>query len=266
MSNPVCGQTAAETSAGWVKSPSNPVLGGKLGTCFDVAMLKDKGRLRMWFSWRPRKSLALVESQDGVEWNEPVIVLGPNSQTDWEEDINRPAILKRGEDYHLWYTGQAGGRSWIGYATSKDGLTWTRMSKEPVLTADAPWEKNTAVMCPDVHWEQHAKLFKMYYSGGEQYEPNAIGCATSPDGLRWTKHPDNPIFRPDKTNRWEQDRVTACQVVREGGWHLMFYIGFQDESYAQIGLARSRDGLTNWQRHPANPIIRARTENRTAWD
>jgi hypothetical protein len=106
----------------------------------------------------------------------------------------------------------------------------------------------------------------MYYSGGEQYEPNAIGYATSPDGLQWTKHPNNPIFRPEARNRWEQDRVTACQVIRRGQWHIMFYIGFQDENYAQIGLARSRDGLTNWERHPANPIIRARTERREAWD
>ena len=27
----------------------------------------------------------------------------------------------------------------------------------------------------------------------------------------------------------EQDRVTACQVVRQGDWFLMFYIGFRDE-------------------------------------
>jgi len=31
----------------------------------------------------------------------------------------------------------------------------------------------------------------------------------------------------------------------------MFYIGFKDEPTAQIGLARSRDGISNWQRHPA---------------
>jgi hypothetical protein len=35
----------------------------------------------------------------------------------------------------------------------------------------------------------------------------------------------------------------------------MFYIGFRDENRAQIGLARSRDGLTGWQRHPGNPIL-----------
>jgi len=50
--------------------------------------------------------------------------------------------------------------------------------------------------------------------------------------------------------------VTACQVIRHGDWHIMFYIGFRDVDHAQIGLARSRDGITNWQRHPNNPIIR----------
>ena len=68
----------------------------------------------------------------------------------------------------------------------------------------------------------------MWYSGGEQYEPNAIGYATSPDGLKWTRHEKNPIFRPDPKNAWEKDRVTACQVVRQGDWYVMFYIGFRD--------------------------------------
>lgn len=36
----------------------------------------------------------------------------------------------------------------------------------------------------------------------------------------------------------------------------MFYIGFRDIYFAQIGLARSRDGISNWERHPQNHIIR----------
>ena len=43
----------------------------------------------------------------------------------------------------------------------------------------------------------------------------------------------------------------------------MFYIGFRDEAHAQIGIARSRDGVTGWQRHPANPIIRP---GKDQWD
>src|SRR5262249_42208302 len=156
-----------------------------------------------------------------------------------EDDVNRPVVLKQGDTYHMWYTGQANGKSWIGYATSADGKTWKRQSDRPVLSPEQPWEK-VAVMCPHVLYDETNRLYRMWYSGGEQSEPNAIGYATSRDGLRWTRHDRNPIFRPDPNSTWEQDRVTACQVVKQGNWYVMFYIGFRDQHTAQIGLARSR--------------------------
>jgi len=253
--------SAQETSAGWEKYEKNPVLGGDLGTCFDITMLKEGDLYRMWFSWRPKKSIAYTESRDGVKWSEPKIVLSP-VDNDWEHDLNRPGIVFKDGVYHLWYTGQANGHSKIGYATSKDGLNWERQSKEPVLVSELPWEK-VAVMCPHVEWDENEKLFKMWYSGGEQYEPNAIGYATSPDGLHWTKFKENPIFFADKNLKWEQHKVTACQVLKHGDWWLMFYIGFENEDLARIGIARSKDGVTGWERHPANPII---SPGRDKWD
>jgi hypothetical protein len=94
-----------ETTAGWVKHPKNPVLGGDLGTCFDISVLKEGDIYRMWLSWRPKKSIALVESKDGVQWSKPLIVLGPNEKTDWENDVNRPVVIKNGDRYQMWYTG-----------------------------------------------------------------------------------------------------------------------------------------------------------------
>ena len=136
------------------------------------------------------------------------------------------------------------------------------MSPRPVLSADQPWEK-VAVMCPHVMWDGEAKLYRMWYSGGEQYEPDAIGYATSPDGLNWTKRGSNPVFGPDSKKVFDQARVTGSQVVRRGGWYYMFYIGFRDIDHAQIGLARSRDGITGWQRHPDNPIV---SPGENSWD
>jgi Glycosyl hydrolases family 32 N-terminal domain len=252
------------TSAGWHKYSSNPVLGGELGTCFDISVLKKGNEYLMWFSWRPKQSIALVKSNDGVHWTDPVIVLGPNRKSGWEDGVNRPVVIERSDGYHMWYTGQAHHQSWIGYATSKDGIHWERMSPKPVLSPAAPWEK-VAVMCPDVIWDGSVNVYRMWYSGGDNYEPDTIGYATSPDGLHWTRFAENPIFRPDENNQWEQQRVTACQVVHIGNWYYMFYIGFRDINHAQIGLARSRDGISNWQRLPGNPIIRAGLSNH-AWD
>jgi predicted GH43/DUF377 family glycosyl hydrolase len=199
--------------------------------------------------------VALFESADGVKWGDPLIVLPPNEATGWEDDINRPTVVKRADGYHMWYTGQARGHSWIGYATSSDGKVWKRMSNKPVLSPELPWEK-VALMCPHVLWDEEAKLFRMWYSGGEQYEPNAIGYATSPDGLHWTKHASNPVFGPAPANVWEQDRVAGAQIFRRGQWYYILYIGYRDIDHAQIGIARSQDGVTNWERHPGNPIVR----------
>ncbi len=260
--SPPSGPANAETSAGWVKYKGNPVLGGQYGTCFDISVLKEGDRYRMWVSWRPKASVALVESKDGIHWSAPQIVLGPRKATGWEDAINRPVVVKLGDGYHMWYTGQAKGRSWIGYATSRDGVAWNRMAEKPVLSPQKPWEK-VAVMCPHVLWDEKTKLFRIWYSAGEQNEPNAIGYATSPDGLAWTKHEANPIFVPDPKSNWEKHKVTACQVIRLGAWHVMFYIGFRDEPTAQIGIARSKDGIIGWQRHPANPIVRV---GKDKWD
>jgi predicted GH43/DUF377 family glycosyl hydrolase len=255
-------QELPETSSGWVKYENNPVLGGaNLGTCFDITMLQEDGFFKMWFSWRPKKSIAYTESKDGISWSDPVIVLSP-ANNDWEKNLNRPAVYKKDDVYHLWYTGQTNERSRIGYATSKDGLKWERQSEQPVLVSEKAWEK-VAVMCPHVEWDNNAKQWRMWYSGGEQNEPNAIGYATSKDGLVWEKYENNPIFSSNKNTKWESHKVTACQILKHGDWWLMFYIGFEHENLARIGIARSKDGITNWERLPTNPII---SPGKGKWD
>jgi len=249
----------AETEAGWQKFHGNPVLGGNYGTCFDVSVLLEAGKYRMWVSWRPKKSVAITESKDGIHWIPPEIVLGPRPESGWEDDINRPIIVHREDGYHMWYTGQVGaataqGRSSIGYATSSDGWNWLRQSLRPVLAPSEPWE-GVAVMCPHVIWDGADRIWKMWYSAGQQIEPNAIGYATSKDGLHWEKYRANPVLRADPVNDWEKNRVTAAQIMPWKGWYYAFYIGFRDIEHAQIGLARSKDGITGWVRHARNPII-----------
>ena len=178
----------------------------------------------------------------------------------------------------MWYTGQADGHSWIGYAVSKDGKNWTRESADPVLSPDVPWEK-VAVMCPHVIWDKQTQLFRMWYSGGEQYEPDAIGYATSKDGLNWEKYKNNPVFSNNTQNEWEQAKVTACQVIKRSRNDFVVALAgkygaeklakfseryrndpgvwsFKNIDYAQIGMARSKDGITNWERFKENPIIK----------
>ncbi len=260
------------TTNQWTKYANNPVFGGAdLGTYFDMTMLQEDGKYKMWFSWHRKRSIAYTESKDGINWSEPQVVLASNRDSGWENEVNRPGIVKRDGVYHLWYTGQvwhddwSKSRSWIGYATSTDGIHFERKSDKPVLTAEAGWERELTVMIPNVEWDADAKLYKMWYSGGETHEPDAVGYATSPDGLVWTKYKNNPIFSSDKNIKWEQHKVAGAHIFKHKDWYLMFYIGYESEFLARIGIARSKDGITNWERLPTNPIISPTTDE-DGWD
>lgn len=259
--NTVLHRRESETAGGWVKYRNNPVLGEPFGHMFDVSVLKSStGTYRMYCSWKDKSSIALSESRDGFKWSDPVVCFAADTASGWENDVNRPVVIEKDGLYHMWYTGQIGaakteGKSWIGYAVSRDGKNWVRRSARPVLSPELPWE-GVALMSPHVIWDSTARLFKMWYCGGEQIEPNAIGYATSADGLHWDKYRDNPVFTNDKHNFWEQDRAAGCMVIKRTHDYLMFYIGYVNMGFAQIGMARSDDGITGWQRFTENPVIR----------
>ena len=109
-------------------------MGGKYGTCFDISVLQGRRHL-------PDVALLAAQAERGAgreQGRHPLeraaqIVLGPRKETGWEDDINRPVVLKKGDTYHhVVHRPGRKGHSWIGYATSPDGVTWKRMSDKPV--------------------------------------------------------------------------------------------------------------------------------------
>jgi len=60
-----------------------------------------------------------------------------------------------------------------------------------------------------VWFDENAGLFKLWYSAGSispadvpWTEPAAIGYATSPDGITWTKYANNPIMQGLNDGSW----------------------------------------------------------------
>lgn len=237
----------------FIKYENNPILGEDLGTCFDVYVTRNDGRYRMDFSWRPKKSVAVTFSDDGIHWEQPQITLGPNFTSGWEEDINRNCVIKADGKYKMWYTGQANGYSAIGYAESDDGIHFNRVDTKPVLTRQREWE-GFSVMNPCVIYEEG--IYKMWYAAGETFEPNVLAYAESKDSVHWEKYGTEPIFIHKTENDYEKDRVGGCQVLHMNDMgYVMFYIGYEDIHTASICVARSADGKTLWERSPLNPIV-----------
>lgn len=259
------------TTGGWKRlSDQAPVLGGVMGTVFDCYVIVEDGLYKMWFSWRPAKAIMYTTSEDGLSWEMPMVALLRDFDSPWQcEEVSRPTIVKKDGLYHMWYTGHGfcgyEPTTSIGYAVSRDGIHWDRPYPDPVLQGELPWEKHM-IWCPHVLYEEEQGLYKMWFSGGAtptSIECQAIGYAVSDDGIHWTRDIRNPVFQADVRNQWEAYKVSANYVWKQDGWYYMTYLGSDTDMRAQNGLARSRDGITGWQRHPSNPIL-AGTEGK--WD
>ena len=136
----------------WRKYEGNPVLGGdKLGTCFDANVVTNgPAPYTMYFSWRPKKAIALVRSEDAMKWTqEPEVCLEANPESGWEDNINRSCTVFKDGVWHMWYTGQAKGGSKIGYATSTDGVRFTRVKPAVNLVQEPDF-----IRCGLVHRNQ----------------------------------------------------------------------------------------------------------------
>ena len=239
----------------FTKHPNNPIFGDeKIGTLFDIYVTPQAdGLLRMDLSWRTNNTTAVSFSEDGVRWDTLHSTLSPEPKSGWEDLVNRNCVLKIGNTFKMWYTGQANGRSYIGYAESDDGLNFHRVQTEPVLVPETPWE-NLSVMNPCVLFENGR--YRMWYSAGETFEPNVLCYAESCNGLHWEKSPLNPILTNAPQNIYERERIGGCQILphKELGY-LLFYIGYRDIHTACICCACSRDGVTGFRRCRHNPLI-----------
>lgn len=237
---------------GWTRYPGNPVLGGRYGTCFDLSVDVRETEHRMWFSWRPKHGIGYAESNDGLHWSvREVPVLLPPAGVDPETHrVTRPYVLVESDGLTMWYSEHSAAKVVIARAVSADGIEWHRTGA--VLQPEQGWEK-AAVMCPTVLRDDDG--FHLWYSGGDSYEPDAIGYATSHDGIHWTRVGGGPVLRPGDADSWESDRVAGAHVFRVADWLYAAYIGFaNDFEDSAIGIARSRDGV-QWERHAGNPVL-----------
>jgi len=240
-----------ELKSSFKKYEKNPILGSEqLGTCFDVYLTRTFHGYRMDFSWRPHKSTAVTFSSDGLLWETPRITLSPSG---WQERVNRNCVLFIDGIYKMWYTCQANGHSYIGYAESADGISFEHKFEEPILSPELEWERES-VMNPCVIYEDG--IYRMWYSAGETYEPNVIGYAESADGIHFKRMQNEPALSANSECFYEQDRIGGCQVVKtEDMGYVIFYIGYSDIDTACICAAHSDDGITSWVRSPLNPLV-----------
>lgn len=159
----------------------------------------------------------------------------------WDARIReRGWILREGDVYRMWYTGYDGtrqGLKMLGYATSPDGLHWTRPQAEPLYRE---------------HWVEDMQVLKhgqAYYMFAEGLHDRAH-LLTSPDGLLWTRQGPLDVRYADGRPLSEGPYGTPCVWVENEVWHL-----FYERMDLGIWLATSRD-LKTWTNVRDEPVLK----------
>jgi len=263
-----------------------------------------------------------AEEQQGFTIVGTKPVLDHGDKGSWYETYVDPgAVAYYNGKFHMFYNGFNG---WpasvqIGYATSPDGVTWTKQGAEPVLKTDqvsyagvaalasslivednkwilyfytwetngtpltakgrigratapdpaGPWTAEGSVLEPgkagswdDLRVDTPSVIrtkaeYVMFYSGVNSKGEQMIGRATSPDGIKWTKHND-PVLMPGMAGTWDAPRVQQPRVVlTPDGWVMVYRsVKVGTPSTIALGYATSADGI-QWQRFGMNPIVEA---------
>jgi hypothetical protein len=164
----------------------------------------------------------------------------------WDRQIReRGYILKEGNLWRLWYTGynyqpgdaQQTEARYLGYATSPDGLKWTRYSDRPIF--DKVWTEDVEVL-------KHGDRYWMFAEG----RFDIAHWLTSPDGIAWKEEGSLDIRYRDGKPLSPGPYGTPCVWFEGGRWYLFYERGDRG-----IWLAGSADGK-RWTNLSDEPVIR----------
>ena len=232
----------------WEKHPDNPVLDvGPAGAWDEInvgfaSILFNGAEYQMWYMGSDadeNERIGYASSPDGIAWTKhagnPVLDVGPAGEWD-DRHVAGASVLPDGSEYKMWYTGNRGAYSRIGYATSPDGIVWTKYADNPVLNKGpfGAWDYYR-VSDPSILFD--GSMYRMWYAGHDLANVR-IGYASSPDGIVWTKYVDNPAIDLGPSGSWEDVKVRAPMVLFEDTAYKMWYGGIDGEN-ERIGYAVS---------------------------
>lgn len=244
----------------WVKHDGNPVFMTGPGESWDNKtiispwIIKEEELYVMWYNANNGKTMTVgrATSPDGINWirdpPNPVMMPGPHPYD--SKHIFASCVLRDDQGYRMWYTGTNLDNVWtICLATSADGLIWAKSPSHPVMQPGPDWCDGTGVGDPCVIFDEGA--YKMWYTCYNRSVSYTIGYATSPDGINWEKHPNNPVLRPAQEGP-DSGTVRSPCVIKNGDLYEMWYRGISTDW--TVCYATSSDGIS-WTRYHGNPVL-----------
>jgi len=208
------------------------------------SLLRENGKLRMWFSAADLgadgvHTLHDATSADGVEWSAP-----SEAQL---ENVYAPTVIWEEGVYRMWYSDVTADPWSVRQASSVDGNHWD-VDPRPALVLDQEWETGRlfypTVLCVNGSYI----LWYGSYDARQEEMMTALGVALSDDGNTWHKAADNPVFEPEPSHSWESHYTTSQSVVPLPDGSLMMWYATRTgppftHKYFAIGAARWPNAL-----------------------
>jgi predicted GH43/DUF377 family glycosyl hydrolase len=229
----------------WTAYASSPLLTVGPPGAFDSDFFKspevifdeDDGMYKMWYAGYRNDvpSIGYAESPNGMDWTKysgnPVMV---PFELPWEGDGVLPVgILKLNGTYHMWYGARLNAPYYevvSGYATSTDGIHWTKYPYPVFTRGSEPWENEIAGL-GDVRVMPNGNYETIYLGIGEGSSLKAFGRAVSHDGIHWVRDPRNPIITRNSNISWKSHNIMNPCFLREGNNLKYWYAGDGDSPY-----------------------------------
>jgi sucrose-6-phosphate hydrolase SacC (GH32 family) len=157
----------------------------------------------------------------------PVFVAGGEGR--WDVKIReRGFILREGPLWHMWFTGYDGtrpGLKMLGYASSRDGVRWTRHKSNPIYKAH--WVEDMMVV-------KQGSVYFMFAEG----RGDVAQLLVSSDGIGWTRRGPIDVRLTNGRTIPEGPYGTPTGYYENGTWYL-----FYERRDAGVWLATSTDML-----------------------
>jgi hypothetical protein len=178
-----------------------------------------------------------------VEWSHATPVFVPGGPGAWDAKIReRGWILHDQYGFRLWYTGYDGTREGIkrlGYATSVDGLRWTRWPMNPLVTDH--WIEDMMVV-------EHQGTCYLFAEGADGGHAEMF---TSTDGVDWQWHGPLDIRLADGVRAATRPCGTPTVWIEDDVWYLFYE--WHDRG---VWLAASRDPMSRvWTNVADEPVL-----------
>ena len=177
-------------------------------------------------------------------------ILSPRGDGFEAAGVFNPAVIRKDGGLVMLYRAQDRiGISRLGYATSRDGVTFEREA-QPVLSPEAEYERGGGVEDPRL--VEIGGLFYLTYTAYNGKDAQ-LALATSRDLRQWDR---KGVIMPAYKGRWNVNWTKAGAILAQpiAGRYYMYYMGDARDRPDQTGIASSTD-LVTWSDALDRPVL-----------